>query len=133
MATSVGSHSNTHGLLIPFLTDTLGFQLEHAHAIHRTLRKIGHVTAYAIFAILLWRALRPARHAFALTVLGGVLLATSDETLQSFMPSRGGSVRDVLLDTAGVLLGCAVAAWWRRRRSRVQAPAAPSARERPAP
>jgi len=77
-------------------------------AIHALIRKAAHVTEYAVLAALWWRALtrggmRPRRAAW-LTLLIGVTVAAVDETHQSFVPSRTGSVRDVLIDTAGVLL-----------------------------
>ena len=39
-----------------------------------------------------------------LTLLIGVVVAVLDEAHQSTVPSRTGSVRDVVIDTAGVLL-----------------------------
>ena len=42
-------------------------------------------------------------------ILGGVLTALTDETIQMFVPGRSSSVRDVWIDTAGVLAGLLVA------------------------
>ena len=38
-------------------------------------------------------------------LMEGIVVASLDETMQRFVPGRGSSVRDVLIDTAGVLPG----------------------------
>src|SRR5882724_6266150 len=72
------------------------------------IRKCAHFTEYGILALLFWWALRaPAdrdvsrvRGSEAWLALGLVALyAATDEWHQSFVPSRQGSVWDVLLDT----------------------------------
>ena len=86
------------------------------------MRKCAHVTEYAVLALLLWRALRsvPALRTKTLMVFGAVLLgcalfAASDEFHQTFVKSRMPSVRDVLLDVAGALLGLLIGASFARR------------------
>ena len=78
------------------------------------VRKCAHLAEYAVLALLLWRALRkppepdapPWRWSEAGLVLALVALyAASDEFHQTFVPSRQGCVRDVLLDTAGGAFG----------------------------
>jgi hypothetical protein len=88
-------------------------------------RKCAHVTEYAVLALLLWRALRsvPTLHTKRLLVFGAALLgcalfAASDEFHQTFVKSRTPSVRDVLLDTGGALLGLLIGASFARRRSK---------------
>ena len=90
------------------------------------VRKGAHLSEFAILALLLWRALaKPARRtplpwrwplAFQ-TVLLVALYASSDEFHQLFVPSRDASVRDVMIDTTGGILGLMVL-WmigrWRR-------------------
>ena len=77
------------------------------------LRKAAHVTEYAVLAALLWRALKGGRpfsvgRLFALSLFISVLYAASDEWHQSFVPTRGPSVRDVLIDSAGALAACLI-------------------------
>lgn len=72
-------------------------------------RKCAHLTEYAVLALLLWRALRlvaaqttgwswrVARNAWFLVVL----YAITDEVHQMFVPTRMGSVWDVLIDSIG--------------------------------
>lgn len=38
-------------------------------------------------------------------LMEGIVVASLDETMQCFVPGRGSSVRNVLIDTAGVLPG----------------------------
>ena len=91
------------------------------------VRKAAHMTEYAALALLVWRARRkpvrgdgrPWRWVEAAFGFGfAVLFAASDEIHQAFVPSREGRVVDVLIDTAGALLGLlAIRAWgrWRGR------------------
>ncbi len=80
-------------------------------------RKCAHLTEYAIFALLLWRALRkPARQDFrpwSWPLIGRVvfivaLYAATDEFHQLFVRTREPRVHDVVIDTAGGFLGLIV-------------------------
>jgi VanZ family protein len=73
------------------------------------LRKIAHITEYAILALLLARALQREVPAFAL----GILYAASDEFHQSFVQGRHGAPLDVAIDSIGLLIG--IIAWPRIR------------------
>lgn len=85
------------------------------------VRKAAHVAEYALLALLLYRAVRRtwerspeiwcrqcAAWAFGLAVL----YAASDEWHQSFVPSRGGAVQDVIIDAAGAAFGLALGRGW---------------------
>lgn len=94
--------------LFPQLSD------EIVNAIVFGVRKCAHLTEYAVLALLCWRALRkpskseprPWKGSHARLALGLVALyASTDELHQVFVPSRQGSVWDVLLDTSGGALG----------------------------
>jgi VanZ family protein len=65
------------------------------------LRKLGHVTEYAVLGALLARALWRPLPAFVL----GVAYAASDELHQHFVPGRTGAPLDVAIDAVGVLVG----------------------------
>jgi VanZ family protein len=71
------------------------------------LRKGAHVTEYAIFGLLLLRAVGREVPAFLL----GVGYAITDEVHQHFVSGRHASPIDVAIDSAGVLLGILVGAW----------------------
>lgn len=80
------------------------------------IRKGAHVTEYAILAILAYRAFRQGRREFrqsypTWTLILGALYAASDEYHQSFVPSRGASVLDALIDVLGVAVGVALSLW----------------------
>lgn len=66
------------------------------------LRKIAHLTEYAILFILLARAMKKPLK-FPLIV--AILYAASDEIHQSFVPGRCLSLADFFFDSAGVLIG----------------------------
>jgi VanZ family protein len=91
------------------------------------VRKASHMTEYALLAILLRSALATAenstqrvcwRRPCVWALAGAVLYAISDEIHQSFVPTRQGSVWDVLIDAVGAALGL-LAVWclmaWRGR------------------
>ena len=85
-------------------------------------RKCAHVIEYTVLALLLWRALRsvPVLYAKTFMIFGAVLLgcalfAASDEFHQTFVKSRTPSVRDVLLDVGGALLGLLIGAGFASR------------------
>lgn len=92
------------------------------------IRKCAHLAEYTLLALLLWRALwKPVRHdprpwnwtAACRAVLLVALYAASDEFHQTFVPSREGTVGDVVLDTVGAVAGLLMAAavyHWRHRR-----------------
>ena len=73
------------------------------------LRKLGHFSEFTLLGFLLAGLVCcfPLRRqdGFVLPLLGGLLTACVDETIQIFVPGRGPSVRDVCIDSCGVLLG----------------------------
>jgi VanZ family protein len=81
--------------------------------VHFLVRKAAHVTEYAILSGLLFRALRWSVSGFwrraALALGPALLFAPLDEFHQSFIPSRTGSGRDVLIDYSGAVLGILLA------------------------
>jgi VanZ family protein len=79
------------------------------------LRKLAHVTEYAILAALLVRATQRPSIALAL----GALYAVSDEFHQTFVRGREGRPRDVVIDSVGLVIG--VLATHRVRARRVTA------------
>ena len=69
------------------------------------LRKIAHFTEFAALGICLaWRSgIRKKAPHWAFCC--GIAAAALDETIQCFVPGRGPAVKDVLLDSSGVLTG----------------------------
>jgi VanZ family protein len=74
------------------------------------LRKVAHLSEYAVLGALLVRAIqRPA-----VAILVGGLYAVTDEFHQHFVRGRHAAWYDVLIDTVGVTIG--VLAWSGLRR-----------------
>jgi VanZ family protein len=88
--------------------------------IHFFIRKAAHFGSYGLLGALAffsWRTTLPARPRWtlrwsALALLLVLVAASLDEFHQSFVPSRGSSVRDVLLDLTGAIFFQAVIAIW---------------------
>ena len=73
------------------------------------VRKMAHFCEYTLEGFLLMLCMRVytrryVRH-ISVPMLGGVLTALTDETIQIFSPGRSSQVTDVWLDSAGVLAG----------------------------
>jgi VanZ family protein len=111
------------GHILPFV------DLRWSDPVHTLLRKAGHFFNYAV---LTWLWFRAWRHwdvrersrlwEFRWALLGFALAAATavaDESLQHFVPSRTGSVLDVLLDCAGALFAqLLIVRVWLARRTR---------------
>ena len=102
---------NTTGLLLHLHIDEEQLR-EIANAIEGFVRKGAHMTEYAILAILVyvwlgrWQLSR-RRMAYTATALT-MLYACSDEIHQLFVAGRAGRVSDVLVDSAGAVVGLAL-------------------------
>lgn len=85
--------------------------------LNHLLRKSGHFTGYGLLGICFargwfsllrrhvsanWSALR--LRAGALAILSTAVVASADEIHQIFLPTRGASVQDALLDTSGAIV-----------------------------
>jgi hypothetical protein len=122
-STSVMSTENTSRYIVPFLLWLKPGMSPHAiWIILIVARKCAHVTEYMVLGLLLWRALRsiPTLRTKTFMVFGAVLMgcalfAASDEFHQRFVKSRTPSVRDVLLDAGGALLGLMIGSSFARR------------------
>ena len=73
------------------------------------VRKMAHFCEYMLEGFLLMLCMRvysrhPLRH-ITVSMLGGVLTALTDETIQLYSPGRSSQVTDVWLDSVGVLAG----------------------------
>jgi VanZ family protein len=119
------SSQNTSSLLYMVLTRLFGqINLADFLIFHHFLRKTGHVIGYGMLSLLLLRAWRATLgrvpilllRAALLSWLGTAFVAAMDEWHQSYIPSRTGTVWDVLLDSvAGVAF--LVVAYFLLRRS----------------
>lgn len=75
---------------------------------HGVLRKIAHILEFCSLGVLLCWLLTEIRKRRIFSLLGGLLAACIDETIQLFVPGRGPHIRDVFIDTLGVIAGFGV-------------------------
>lgn len=83
------------------------------HLTMHIVRKLAHFCEYTLEGFLLMLCMRVytrryVRH-ISVPMLGGVLTAMADETIQIYSPGRSSQVTDVWLDSAGVLAGILIA------------------------
>lgn len=116
------SAHHTGRILYPVLHFLFGLDWEHFERWHFFIRKGGHVFGYGMLSILFFRAWRETLPVFAdvkwtlrwsgIAVLGTALVASLDEWHQSFLPSRTGTLQDVVLDTcAGIGAQILIVLW----------------------
>jgi len=132
-STDLLSAEHTSRFLIPFLLWLKPDLSPEALAqVHFVLRKLGHLTEYAILAMLFWRALRRETNRQIKAILrlrsGQTLFlsvwilcsifAATDEYHQSFVASRTAAIGDVLIDSAGAIFGLLISAGFAKRRAR---------------
>jgi VanZ family protein len=112
-STNFGSAENTSRFLYPFLHFLLGVTPEQFPIWQTVIRKTGHFVGYFTLSLLLfrsWRATFPfpgarwtiqwARISFFMAAL----VAALDEWHQTYIPSRTGTLHDVLLDSTAALV-----------------------------
>ncbi len=108
---STNSFSTVHTsrIIIPILKwlmpGATALQLSHAHEL---VRKCSHFVEFFVFSMLVFRGFRGPGAGWqfswaAWTMTFAVCYAALDEVHQLFVPTRGASVRDVLIDSVGAL------------------------------
>lgn len=113
ISTDIGSLQHTSRIIGPFLRFFHPAVSEKTiHDVQVVVRKTGHLTGYAILAMLVWRARNgaflPPRWQWNAGLFAeaiALLYAISDEFHQSFVPTREASVVDVMIDCAGAAAG----------------------------
>ena len=85
---------------------------EIANSIEHFVRKAAHMTEYGVLAILLYVWMRRWQmsriRTAGVAAVSAVLYACSDEFHQLFVAGRAGRINDVLIDSAGAVLGLAL-------------------------
>ena len=135
-STDALSAQRTSRFLTPFLRWLVPGIGEDAITLARAvIRKGGHVTEFAVLALLVAWAARGTRmddggrRLFVGAWLIATAYAATDEWHQSFQPTRQGQALDVAIDSAGAVLGAlaAVAASrWAARRAGLTAATPPA-------
>lgn len=110
LSTGQASMSNTSRFVRPLLEFIFPNAPEETLLVyHGYIRKLAHVTEYAILAFWACRAFSSSsqkllrRFWFIFSFVLVLLVASIDETNQSYIASRTGSIYDVLLDSSGGL------------------------------
>jgi VanZ family protein len=123
-STGVLSAEQTSRFLVPFLRWLKPeISLAAITAIQLGIRKVGHLTEYAILSALLWRAMRSTVISTKAVAIAGLALvmsaifAASDEFHQSFVPSRTATLGDVMIDICGALVGLMICWLFASRRN----------------
>ena len=78
---------------------------DHGGGGHGLLRKVAHFTEFACLGIFTCRLLCWLKKPQCLALGVAFLVACCDETIQRFVPGRGPSFRDVMIDTSGAAVG----------------------------
>ncbi len=117
-STDLMSAERTSRFIVPFLRWMKpDISLEMLASIHFIVRKFAHLSEYTILALLLLRAAicmsnrkRSILILCANVWVACVFLAATDEFHQTFVRSRDASVSDIMIDSAGAILGLLIGA-----------------------
>ena len=100
---------NLSGGIMAWINSFLGLGEAGAETLHLLIRKGAHFTEFACLGLLLtWHfGMAEVKDAaqVAYPLLGSVLAACTDETIQIFVDGRGSSLLDVWVDTFGAMAG----------------------------
>ncbi len=78
--------------------------------IEKVIRKLAHFSIYMVVGILMMLLMNTYEikkfDRIAISLITGIIYASSDEIHQLFIPGRSAMITDVIIDTLGVLVGC---------------------------
>lgn len=105
-----GSASDNNNKFILFILNILGIDMNSLFGDMSSfiIRKAAHFTEYFILYYLLFNALSQSlnrRRSLIKALIITFLYACSDEFHQIFVKDRGPSIRDVMIDTSGGMMG----------------------------
>lgn len=85
---------------------------EIIEVIEPIIRKLAHYTFYAIGGILIanciYQFCNKEKRVIIISAIIGIAYATSDEIHQLMVPGRSGNIKDVIIDSIGILTGIAL-------------------------
>jgi len=112
-STDMLSAEHTGRFLYPLLHYLMGMDLARFAVVHHYIRKLGHFVGYFTLSFFLFRAWRAtlrlpwaprwALRWAAIAFTMSAVVASLDEWHQTFIPSRTGAFRDVVLDSCAAL------------------------------
>jgi VanZ family protein len=124
-SSKIGGSNNTSRVFFPIFHFLFGMDSAHFSPWHFLIRKTGHVVGYFIMSLLFfraWRATLPrsitawALHWAAIAWILTTFVASMDEWHQEYVPGRGSSFQDVLLDSSAALAAQVIIWYWSRNR-----------------
>jgi VanZ family protein len=121
-STDVFSAQHTGSVLQTIIAAIIGHPLapEKFDPLHFVIRKLAHLTEYAILGALAFRAVRAEERGWSarwatIAIVIALLIAANDEFHQSLVPSRTSSPVDVAIDTVGAPIAQGIIRWRVRR------------------
>lgn len=107
MSSKPGNESSGISLkVVKIVQNTFGLGEEATDTVHFVVRKAAHFTEYFVLAMLVtstYIAFYKGKLNISFILLICILVALSDEYLQSFISGRGSMVRDVFIDFGGAV------------------------------
>lgn len=98
--------------MVEYITDQLDIKPIGTSRLDHYVRKAAHMFNYFLLTIVCFLAFRAVISRFWVSLLLTWLLATCfsmiDEYYQTFVPGRGGQVRDVFIDSIGIVIALAI-------------------------
>lgn len=114
-------------LIVPSFADLDSqMQASFADMVDHPIRKMAHMTEYAVLGFLLTGSYvdqeRKRLYRFLVPAVFGSLYAVSDELHQLFVPGRSCELKDMLIDSCGVVIGTLaglyIFIYWQSRKER---------------
>jgi VanZ family protein len=105
---SVQSDEQSYLVISMLRTIGINFNSAFGELSNFVIRKLGHFTEYFILYVLFYNVLKEYfefKSSIILSIVFVFLYACSDEFHQLFIIGREGSIRDVILDTSGGMIG----------------------------
>ena len=124
-SSKIGGSNNTSRVFFPIFHFLFGMDAAHFQPWHFFIRKTGHFVGYFVMSLLFFRAwratlLRPniawAFHWAGIAWILTTFVASIDEWHQAYVPGRGSSLHDVLLDSSAALAAQVIIWYWSHNR-----------------
>lgn len=96
--------SNSSSTIVNMISYFIDIPSTYIPTVELCIRKLAHISEYAILAWLVFQASIPfTKKPYLVTFLLSVGYACSDEFHQYFIPGRAATITDVLIDSIGII------------------------------
>ncbi|MEH7123928.1 VanZ family protein [Bacillus sp. JJ1532] len=103
---TTASPASTGGNTLMIIADIFNLSEGQASMINVIFRKLVHLSAFGVLAILFYNSFE--KHRFIQAWLYTTIYAASDEIHQAFLPDRTGAIVDVGIDSIGALIALSI-------------------------